>query len=173
MKVLFFLFLFTVASVISQDEKYTDWMGRHRWYPVADIIDTDHPENCLKGCFESFEFRRRLVVPCDMWAEEGNQTHSQNATCAASTLVADDDKAIYLSFRGTRSSAQMDEENQNMLTMNILRDAGTRLNKNTIQVAFNCNFLTFYNALERIRSESFENVYKNIGNSINVNLFPN
>ena len=114
MKGFLFLLLVTVIGVHSQDEKYTDWMGRHRWYPVADIIDTDHPEKCLKGCFESFEFRRRLVVFCDIWAEAGNSTYSQNATCAASSLASDDDKAIYLSFRGTRFPSQMAEENSKL-----------------------------------------------------------
>lgn len=112
MKVFLILLLVAVIGVDSQDDKYTDWMGRHRWYPVADIIDTDHPEHCLEGCFKSFEFRRRLLVFCDMWGAEGNQTYSQNATCAASSLAADDDRAIYLSFRGTRSPAQMGEENR-------------------------------------------------------------
>ncbi|KAE9548479.1 hypothetical protein FO519_008309 [Halicephalobus sp. NKZ332] len=59
---------------------------------------------CLDMCFNKWEFGGETLVDCDL---EPNGTD----TCAGSTIVSHDDKAIILSFRGSVGSHQVTEEN--------------------------------------------------------------
>uniref|UniRef100_A0AC34QDL7 Fungal lipase-like domain-containing protein n=1 Tax=Panagrolaimus sp. JU765 TaxID=591449 RepID=A0AC34QDL7_9BILA len=92
--------------------EFSDWEARHRWFPIAYSVKNNDPVNYLKDCFDKYEVHSRIEVPCDVWLESKNSTVNDTAMCTVIIVVAHDDYAIYIAFRGTSGDAQAMEENE-------------------------------------------------------------
>ncbi|PAV81959.1 hypothetical protein WR25_05853 [Diploscapter pachys] len=115
MRCLVLVGFFTIVSQISSKSvrdgqyAYSDSLARNFMMPACAAVEAEDPKNCLQSVHE-FWLKRHVTVICD----ELNGID----TCSALTAVDHEQKAILITYRGTKGKIQLGVESLETLLRN-------------------------------------------------------
>jgi hypothetical protein len=136
---IFLLMAFT-ANAVSQ---YSDEFARRKFWTMT-AVPYSNNRYCTDLCFNSYEYLKTVEVNCDLMKNGSD-------TCAGAAVASNDDKAIILTFRGTTTNHQLNEE------MNSLWDKVPFPGGGNVSHYFYNAFLTVWNGGVRDDFTTFKN----------------
>jgi hypothetical protein len=103
------LFFFFNQAECRVPEKYTDWFGRHKFFPMGYLAaGGNYMNEMFEQCFDNGELVKHVMKGVDL------QNKNPNITASCTVVISHTDESILLAFRPTYG---IDEQNEEVLTV--------------------------------------------------------